>query len=70
LTFVLFYLKRFKLGGLLIAMKEEDALGFIKELEEIDNEKSWIIGKVISSPDPSLPNSASISANPIVIEVS
>lgn len=34
-------------GGLLIAMSENDAKGFIKEIEEIDHCPAWIVGRVI-----------------------
>ena len=36
-------------GGLMICMKEEDAHKYIKELEELDGEPAWIIGRVIES---------------------
>jgi len=35
-------------GGLMICMPEEDAIAYCKELEELDGEPSWIIGKVVS----------------------
>ena len=34
-------------GGLLVAMSEQDAIAFIKEIEEIDKCPAWIIGKVV-----------------------
>lgn len=35
-------------GGLMICMPEEDAAAYCKELEGLDGEESWIIGKVIA----------------------
>jgi len=35
-------------GGLMICIPEEDAIAYCKELEELDGEPSWIIGKVVS----------------------
>lgn len=35
-------------GGLMICMPENDALEYCKELEELDGEPSWIIGKVVA----------------------
>ena len=35
-------------GGLMICMPEEDAIAYCKELEELDGEPSWIIGRVVS----------------------
>ena len=35
-------------GGLMICMPENDALEYCKELEELDGESSWIIGKVVA----------------------
>ena len=34
-------------GGLMICMKEEDAIAYCKELEELDGEPAWIIGRVV-----------------------
>jgi selenide,water dikinase len=36
-------------GGLMICMKEEDAVEYIKELEDLDGEPAWIIGRIIES---------------------
>lgn len=36
-------------GGLMICMKPEDAVGYIKELKELDGEPAWIIGRVVES---------------------
>ena len=36
-------------GGLMICMPEEDAIAYCKELEELDGEPSWIIGRVVSN---------------------
>lgn len=38
-------------GGLMICMKEEDAIAYCKELEEIDDEPAWIVGRVIADPN-------------------
>jgi len=38
-------------GGLMICMPEEDAKAYCKELEELDDEPSWIIGRVIGDAD-------------------
>lgn len=35
-------------GGLMICMGEEDAKAYCKELEELDGEPSWIIGRVVA----------------------
>lgn len=35
-------------GGLMICMPEEDAVAYCKELEDLDGEPSWIIGKVVA----------------------
>ena len=35
-------------GGLMICMPENDALEYCKELEALDGESSWIIGKVVA----------------------
>jgi len=36
-------------GGLMSCMKEEDAIKYCEELEQIDGTKSWIIGNVVHS---------------------
>jgi selenide,water dikinase len=36
-------------GGLMICMREDDAIQYCKELEELDGEPSWIIGRVVES---------------------
>ena len=38
-------------GGLMICMKEEDAVAYCKELEDIDEEPAWIIGRVVEDPN-------------------
>mmetsp|Transcript_20042 Transcript_20042/g.28579 ORF Transcript_20042/g.28579 Transcript_20042/m.28579 type:complete len:334 (-) Transcript_20042:286-1287(-) len=38
-------------GGLMICMKEEDAVAYCKELEGIDEEPAWIIGRVVADPN-------------------
>lgn len=38
-------------GGLLVSLPEDKAEGYMKELEELDGEKSWIIGRVVSDPN-------------------
>lgn len=34
-------------GGLMICMAEEDAVAYCREIEEMDGEPAWIIGKVV-----------------------
>ena len=36
-------------GGLFIAIPEENAKSFIEEIEKLDNQKAWIIGKIINN---------------------
>lgn len=38
-------------GGLMICMPEEDAKAYCAELEELDGEPSWIIGRVVADPN-------------------
>jgi len=52
-------------GGLMICMPEDDAVAYCKELEELDGEQSWIIGKVIADPD----RKAKILADAKILEV-
>lgn len=52
-------------GGLMICMKEEDAHKYIKELEELDGEPAWIIGRVIESAE----RKATIVEDAMVVEV-
>mmetsp|Transcript_9536 Transcript_9536/g.21507 ORF Transcript_9536/g.21507 Transcript_9536/m.21507 type:complete len:334 (-) Transcript_9536:323-1324(-) len=52
-------------GGLMICMPEADALTYCKELNELDGEQSWIIGKVIADAD----RKANITADVKIIEV-
>jgi len=52
-------------GGLMICMPEEDAKAYCRELEELDGEPSWIIGKVVADAD----RKARIVADVKVIEV-
>lgn len=37
-------------GGLLVSLPADQAEGYMKELEEVDGTKSWIIGRVVSDP--------------------
>jgi selenide,water dikinase len=53
-------------GGLMICMKEEDARNYIKELEELDGEPAWIIGRVIESTE----RKATIVDDAKVLEIS
>jgi len=34
-------------GGLMICMAEKDAVAYCREIEEMDGEPAWIIGKVV-----------------------
>lgn len=52
-------------GGLMICMPEDDAVAYCKELEEIDGEPSWIIGKVIADSD----RKANITEDVNILEV-
>lgn len=52
-------------GGLMICMPEEDAKAYCKELEGLDAEPSWIIGRVVEDPS----RKAVISENVEIIEV-
>jgi len=56
-------------GGILVAMKRNDAEGFMKELEEIDKAPCWIVGDVIQSPDESQPNQSIILPDATIVEV-
>lgn len=38
-------------GGLLICMSKDDAVSYMKELQELDGEPSWIIGRVVADPE-------------------
>jgi selenide,water dikinase len=38
-------------GGLMICMKEDDAIAYCKELEDMDEEPAWIIGRVVEDPN-------------------
>eukprot|EP00970_Alexandrium_tamarense_P006488 scaffold1104_cov278-Alexandrium_tamarense.AAC.11 len=35
-------------GGLMICMSEKDALAYCRELEELDGEQAWIVGRVVA----------------------
>mmetsp|Transcript_9490 Transcript_9490/g.17183 ORF Transcript_9490/g.17183 Transcript_9490/m.17183 type:complete len:334 (-) Transcript_9490:327-1328(-) len=52
-------------GGLMICMPEEDAVAYCRELEELDGEPSWIIGRVVADAD----RKAGISADVKIVEV-
>lgn len=52
-------------GGLMICMPEDDAVAYCKELNELDGESSWIIGKVIADAG----RKANITADVKIIEV-
>jgi selenide,water dikinase len=49
-------------GGLLIAMPEASAAGFLKEIEEADGEPAWIVGNVVEGT-----NTARLVENPTII---
>ena len=38
-------------GGLMICMPEENALAYCRELEALDGDPSWIIGRVVADAD-------------------
>ena len=52
-------------GGLMICMPEENAAAYCKELEELDGEPSWIIGKVIADDE----RKAKITSDVKILEV-
>jgi selenide,water dikinase len=56
-------------GGLLIAISEENAQDFIKEIQELDQKPAWIIGRVVTAQD-STKNQARIVENFNIIRVS
>lgn len=56
-------------GGLLIAMPEEKAVKYVKDLYELDGNQSWIVGRVISVPTPADARTARLSTNLEIIEV-
>lgn len=37
-------------GGLMVSLPAVQAEGYMKELEELDGTKSWIIGRVVADP--------------------
>lgn len=53
-------------GGLMICMREEDAVAYCKEIEEIDGEPAWIIGKVVEDSE----RKAKLLDNLEILEVS
>mmetsp|Transcript_6983 Transcript_6983/g.14331 ORF Transcript_6983/g.14331 Transcript_6983/m.14331 type:complete len:334 (+) Transcript_6983:252-1253(+) len=53
-------------GGLMICMKEEDAVAYCKEIEEIDGEPAWIIGMVVEDSE----RKAKLLDNLEILEVS
>lgn len=55
-------------GGLLIAMPPDQAELFIKEIQEIDKQPAWIVGKVLASDLPQSENTSIILENPNIIE--
>ena len=52
-------------GGLMICMPEEDAIAYCRELEELDGEPSWIIGKVVADAD----RKAKITSDVKILEI-
>eukprot|EP01132_Coremiostelium_polycephalum_P002831 gene2831-3517_t len=56
-------------GGLLIALPPDQAELFIKEIQEIDKQPAWIIGKVLSSDKPRSENTSIIFDDAKIIEV-
>jgi len=54
-------------GGLLIAIEENKATSFCKELEELDHQPAWIIGKVIESQGTE--NQATIIENKTIVYI-
>eukprot|EP01133_Synstelium_polycarpum_P007422 gene7422-8683_t len=56
-------------GGLLIALPADKAEAFCKEIEEIDKQPAWIVGRVLPSSLSQKENHSIIVDNPTVIEV-
>ena len=52
-------------GGLLMCMPEESAAAYRTELEELDGSPTWIVGRVIASPE----RKASIAKDVKIVEV-
>jgi selenide,water dikinase len=55
-------------GGLLIALEEDKAKSFCSELEELDHQPAWIIGKVIDSQE-GTENEATIIPNKTIVYI-
>merc|ERR1712137_164549 len=55
-------------GGLLVCLSEENAQKFIDEIQELDNQPAWIIGRVVENTSGNK-NSACITEDFSVIEV-
>ncbi|EFA75276.1 selenide water dikinase [Heterostelium album PN500] len=56
-------------GGLLIAMPEDKAREFVKEIEEIEHQPAWIIGRVLASDKPVTENRSVVIDNPTILEI-
>lgn len=56
-------------GGLLICLPADQAQAFCQEIQEIENQPCWIIGRVIESNQPITENKSFIVENPTIIEV-
>ena len=52
-------------GGLMVCMSEDDAASYMAELEGLDGEESWIIGRVVADPE----RRARLAEDVAVIEV-
>jgi selenide,water dikinase len=52
-------------GGLMICMSEDDAASYMRELEGLDGEQSWIIGRVVADPE----RKARLTEDVVIIEV-
>ena len=52
-------------GGLMICMSEDDAASYMRELEGLDGEESWIIGRVVADPE----RKARLTEDFVIIEV-
>ena len=52
-------------GGLMVTLPQENAEAFCKEIQELDGEEAWIIGKVVEDPQ----SKARIIDNVKILEV-
>jgi selenide, water dikinase len=57
-------------GGLLLAIPESNAAAFCSELQQLDGQPAWIIGRVIANPSGNrTSNTADIIDNCTILEI-